>query len=60
MKFTLDLAIPDLNLRAVYFSAAFPTVDGIRLYIFISFSKRCFGLIYIKDNFEIRRVKDIA
>lgn len=60
MKFTLDLATPDLNLRAIYFSATFPIVDSIRLYIFISFRKRYLGLIYIKDNFKIRRVEDVS
>lgn len=60
MKFTLDLAKLDLNLRYVYFSAPFPTEDDIRLYIFISFRKRCLGLVYIKDNFEIRQDKDVS
>lgn len=60
MKFTPDLVTPDWNLRAIYFSAPFPTVDGIRLYIFIAFRKRYLGLIYTKDDFEIRWVGDIS
>lgn len=35
MKFALDLATPDLNLRAGYFSAPFLTVDGIRLHFYL-------------------------
>lgn len=60
MKFTLDLAMPYLNLRAAYFSAQFLTVESIRLYIFISFRKRCLGLIYKKENFEIRQVENVS